>query len=205
MPKPKTKLKAKPKLKPKAKAKKIVKAKKKLAPKKIVKAKAKKSLKPKKIVKAKKKITPKKKVATKKTIKPKSNKTPRNITMLKLNFTKIQKADLLTLITKIVNLRKHNIDGLKSFDAIDHILDPYNQKYTDASKKLEAIVQLGMERHKKTLRGLIAVADEGRDAVSLYHLLAELGKGGSKFSDISDKLNSIHEEALEIHRTRRVY
>jgi hypothetical protein len=195
MPKPKNKLKAK--AKPKAKAKKIVKAKKKLAPKKItkVKAKAKKTLKPKKIV-AKKKVTPKKaKAATK----PKAKKAS------KPRFTKIQKADLLTLIGKIVNLRKHNIDGLKSFDAIDHILDQYNQKYTDANQKLDAIVELGMERHKKTLRGLIAVADEGRDAVSLYHLLAEIGKGNGKFSEFIDKLNSIHEEALEMHRTRHVY
>jgi hypothetical protein len=99
-----------------------------------------------------------------------------------------------------VDLRKHDRFGLKSLAAIDHILDHYNQNFTDAHEKFVAIVELGVQRKGKIDSGLIALPDEGKDAIALYALLAEIGEDKATFNEANKKLSAIYDESSSMHQ-----
>ncbi|GEM_PF-6874338 len=175
---------------------KIVKSK--IKPKKKIKAKTKSKVKKKINLKSKAKSKSKSKSKSKIKARPKTkNKIP---SKKKVLLTIEQKTQLLELIKKITDLRKKTVDGLKSLDAIDHILDPYNQHYTDPNAKFDAIIAFAGIKNAELNSdlGFISHKDTGKDAISLYALLAKVGKGQTQFSEIADKLNAIFEEAHSI-------
>lgn len=210
MPKPrvKPKSKSKTKLKPKTPSKTKLKTKTKSSAKPKLKSRAIKVKSKAKTIKVKSKGKPKTKAKAKtrarvkrkvKTTKTKLKSKTKPGRQARRKFTETQKAKLLEMIKKIVDLRKKTIDGLKSLDAIDHILDPYNQKYTDTQGKFDAIINFAMLEHAHYVAdsGLIAFKDTSKDSIALYALLAEIGEGKAQFSNASDKMNSIYEDSLK--------
>lgn len=200
--KPKAKSKKRLKTKTTSKAKnktktKIIKFKAKPKAKLKAKSKSSSSTKVKAKVKTKAKMKPKTSLKTKTKIKPKTRLKAK--VSATIQFTKIQKTNLIELIKKIVDLRKKTVDGLKSLDAIDHILDQYNQKFTDAPEKFDAIVNYAVIEHANYISnsGFIALKDTGKDSIALYALLSEIGKGKVQFSKASDEMNSIFQQAIK--------
>ncbi len=193
--KTKTKVKLKSKAKPRKKVK--AKSKTKTRTKAKVKAKARKKV----TVRAKIKVKAKAKTKTKAKAKAKPKKRSKIKQAKKAGpkLTNGQKTILLETIKKIVELRKHKTDGLKSLDHIDRILDQYNQKFTVDQDKFDAIVDFSVGEHSRYASeyGFIALKDDNKSSVALYTLLAEIGRGKKKFPEARDKINSIYEEALE--------
>lgn len=190
--KAKTKTKTKVKAKPKTKAKTKVKAKRKATTKRKVAAKPKAKAKTKKKTQAKKVM---KKVAKK--AKPKAPKTMYEVIAeqnSKAKFSEGQKAELLSLIEKIVNLRKREMDGLRSFEPIDRILDKYNQRYTDTASKFDAIVKYGMEKDPAFLpEDTFIFMNERREGeTALYNLLEEIWRGNIRFDNAKEKMTNIY-------------
>jgi chemotaxis protein histidine kinase CheA len=190
----------KKRVKPKSKSKKKLKTKtKSLKTKSKRKAKrVKVKVKPKtKAKKTKSKSKPKSKAKSKSRAKPKKKLKAK--ASAKIKFTKIQKTNLIELIKKIVDLRKKTDEGLRTLDAIDHILDQYNQKYTTAPEKFDAIISYAVIEHAKYVSsmGYIAFKDVGKDSIALYALLSDIGKGKVQYSKATDKMNSIYQEAIK--------
>ncbi len=229
MPKPKVKSKSKKKLKSSSlKSKRKLKTKK-VTPKRKLKSKLKTKAKLKKMAKtkgvAKKKARAKTKTKTKARVKTKARakykattkgkirksakaksklktktKAKTQVTLKKkLILTEEQKTTFLEVIKRILDIRKTTIDGLKSLDAIDQILNPYNQKYTDTYGKFDAIINFAMIEHAQYISdtSLIAFKDTGKDSMALYALLAKIGNGEIQFSDALEQMNLIYEDSLK--------
>lgn len=206
----KAKVKSKPKATPKKKptSKSTLKSKSKSKP-----TKAKSKIK--KQVKAKKKpvltATKKKKMTAKKTVAKVKKKAPKlakkTKPKLKLvrkakpsyRFSDTQKGQILTTIEKIINLHKSDQDGLKSLTKIQDILDKYNQKYTEAGEKFDAIVQYGMDENPLLVYKHVFVPKQGKDkeTLDLYKFLLDIGQLKIKFTDAKRRIEDLYADAQE--------
>lgn len=185
--KPKSKVKARKAVKPKVKATKRPKSKSvaKTKPKSKLKFKPKTKLKtkPVKKVKAKLALVPLKK---KKSAKTKSV----------VSYSDKQKTEFLVTIAKLINLHKSDKDGLKSLTQVERILDPYNQNYTDAHEKFDAIVEYGVSEDPSVVRKHVFVPVKKDNEINdIYKVLVEISKGKIKYADVMLKINKIFQDA----------
>lgn len=182
--KSKTKLKMKSKAKSKLKPKSKLKSKPK--PKKVIK---------KKTALKKSKSKPKVKKTTKPKSKPKkfSKSKSKNLKISKISYTDEQKKSLLEVIEKIINSYKNKKYGLGTLDAVDHILDKYNQHYRTVSEKFDAIAEYGMQKDPVFIPKSVFVFENThiRHEDELFKLLEDIWDGKVGHGEAFTKLNEI--------------
>lgn len=110
-----------------------------------------------------------------------------------IDFDDAQIGDLLALVGKIIDSRRHKQGGVKSLHGIDKILDKYNQHYLHPLEKLEAIVNYGIEKEDMSAHPHFFVVVEMRNKIEsdLYKVLAGIGGGKVTFDDAKSKLLAI--------------
>jgi len=201
--KAKSKVKTKAKLKTKSKIKSKVKTKAKL--------KTKSKIKPKAKTKAKLKAKPKAKLKTKPKAKPKRKPTSKLIkamlnTKPKIKFNRTQKTKLLSIIEKIVNLRKGERDGLGTYEPIDRILDQYNQHFTNAIEKFDAITEYGMKKDPAFIPDSVFVitSHHNENEIEFYALLEKIWEGRIQYTSAVEKMNAIFAASLVEKTTRHL-
>lgn len=132
---------------------------------------------------SKKKLTTKSKPTATKKIKA-HKKTAKHAS----SFTNAQKAELVIWIEQIIDIHRAAVDGLRSLDAIDQILNPYNQKYPTTVQKFDAVVELGMHKHEEPM----AVVSRGKDAIALFKILDEIYRDKTNFHDAKKIIHALY-------------
>ncbi|MEO8401593.1 MAG: hypothetical protein ABI597_07335 [Gammaproteobacteria bacterium] len=132
------------------------------------------------------------KTASKKKLvaKPKATKKIKTIKTAKHapSFTTAQKAELVIWIEQIIDIHRATPDGLRSLDAIDQILNPYNQKFTTTVQKFDAIVELGMHKHEEPM----AVVSRGKEVIALFKALDEIYRNKTNFHDAKEIIHRLY-------------
>lgn len=186
--KPKSKVKARKAVKPKVKATKRLKSKAVVKTKPKSKPKTKLKTKPAKKAKAKLALVPLKK--------KKSDKT-KSITP----YSDKQKTEFLVTIEKLIKLHKSDKDGLKSLTQVERILDPFNQKYTDAHEKFNAIIEYGISEDPSVVRKHVFVpVKKDKEINEIYKLLVEISKGKMKHADVMLNITKMYQDSLKSRR-----
>lgn len=117
-------------------------------------------------------------------------------------FGSDEKEELLLLIGEIIHLHKLDPDGLKSLEAIERILDKYNQRYTKPTEKFDAIVKYGMSKDLKHADKHIYMFKNNLqpDTAHLYELLNAIGNHKVKFPEAREKMLDVYKEAPHRHK-----